>query len=104
MNPQKDTFSEALRELASASPEASPEVHARLGEAFIRHHARRRLRQRAAAVVALAACVVIFIVVLRAGKPGRTAKVVYSPPQSTQAPLPERPMIASAGPKLRLLR
>lgn len=48
MNPRKDSLSEALRELASASPQGAPsEVGASLRDAFARHHWRRRKRETA---------------------------------------------------------
>jgi hypothetical protein len=61
MNPQRDALSEALHELAAEAPEASPELHARLGAAFLQHHARRRMKQRLAVAMALVACVAIWV-------------------------------------------
>ena len=46
MNPQRDALSEALRELAAASPQASPELGARLSSEFARHHVQRRSQAR----------------------------------------------------------
>lgn len=100
MNPQRDRLSEALRELASASPEASSELHARLGESFAQHHAQRRLRQRTAVVVALAACVAIFLVALRISKRNGTANVIDPSPTTAQAPSPERKKVAPEAPKV----
>ena len=53
-----DSLPEALRELAAASPEASPELGSKLSSAFARHHVQRR-RRRAAVVLALAACLAV---------------------------------------------
>ena len=88
MNPQRDALSEALREMAAASPEASPELGARLTTAFARHHAQRRMRQRVAVVIALAACVAVSVYWLRPR--GQVAKVKVGEPatQTAQAPTP----------------
>ena len=88
MNPQRDALSEALRELAAASPDASPELGVRLSSTFARHHAQRRLRQRVAALIAIAACVAISLYWLRPR--GQVAKINVGAPaaQSTQAPPP----------------
>ncbi len=86
MNPQRDTLSEALRELAAASPEVSPELGARLSSAFARHHSQRRLRQRVAVVVALAACVAISAYWLRPHRASESANVVAPAAQTAQIP------------------
>jgi hypothetical protein len=100
MNPERDTLSEALRELAAASPQASPELGARLGESFARHHARRRLRQRVAVAVGLAACLAISVVLLRMGKRSGDVKVVEHTPQTVQVPSSEPKIVAPESPKL----
>ena len=76
MNPQRDTLSEALRELAAASPQASPELGARLNSEFTRHHARRRRRNRVAFAIGLAACLAISVVLFRSGKQTKPVKVL----------------------------
>lgn len=88
MNPQRDAWSDALRELAATSPEASPELHARLGHAFAHHHARRRMRQRISVVLALAVCIGISVYWLRPH--GQVAKVKFVEPaaQAAKAPAP----------------
>jgi hypothetical protein len=98
MNPQRETLSEALREMAAASPEASPELGARLSGAFARHHAQRRLIQRGAVVVALAACVAISVYWLRPR--GQVAKIKVVEPTSQTAQIPDvsaRPKDANVG-------
>jgi hypothetical protein len=100
MNPGKDTLSEALRELAAASPQASPELGAHLGDAFTRHHAERRRRQRLALAVALAACVAISVVLLRTDKRSGDVKVVEHTPQTVQVPSSEPKIVAPESPKL----
>ena len=50
MNPQKDSLSEALRELAATSPQASPELGVRLSNEFTRHHVQRRRKRTAVAI------------------------------------------------------
>ena len=86
MNPQRDGLSQALREMAAASPEASPELGVRLSSAFARHHAQRRLRQRVAVVVALAACLAISVYWLRPRREPATVKVAAPAPQTAQIP------------------
>jgi hypothetical protein len=88
MNPQRDTLSEALREMAAASPEVSPELGARLTTAFARHHSQRRLRQQVAVVVALAACVAISVYWLRPRGQVAKIKMVEPATQTAQAPSP----------------
>ncbi len=89
MNPQKETLSEALRELAAASPQVSLELGARLEREFTRHHAHRRLRNHAVFAVGLAACLAISAALLRTGKPTTTAKTVEQPSQTAKEPAPE---------------
>ena len=88
MNSQRDALSKGLRELASASPAASADLHTRLGEAFVQHHAQRRLRRRVAVVIGLAACLAICVYWLRPR--GQVAKVIVVEPaaQSAQVPSP----------------
>jgi hypothetical protein len=97
---QRDTLSEALRELAAASPQGSPELGARLGDAFARHHARRRMRQRVAVAVGLAACLAVSVVLLRTGKRSGDVKVVEHAPQTVQVPSSEPKIVAPENPKL----
>jgi hypothetical protein len=107
MNPQRDALSEALHELAAEAPEASPELHARLDEAFLHHHSRRRLRNRAVVVMALIGAVAISVYWLRPH--GEVAKSERLAPVSTtaqtspiaaqtaQSPIPEPKLDLSKG-------
>ncbi len=98
MNRQRDALSEALREMAAASPEVSPELGARLSSAFARHHSQRRLRQRVAVVVALAAWVAISVYWLRPEREAATVKVAAPAPQTAQIPnVSVGPQDANAG-------
>jgi len=99
MNPEKDTLSEALRELAANSPQASQNLGANLQQAFARHHARRRLRQRTIVAVGLAACVAISVGLLRTGRQTRTAQTVTPSSQVAKAPLPEQKVAPPEGSK-----
>ena len=109
MNPQRDALSEALREMAAASPEASPELGARLSGAFARHHVQRR-RRRAVVVLGLAACLAMSVYWLRPHREASTARVVAPTPQTAQSPspaprtaqgpLPEPKTAATEGPKI----
>lgn len=85
MSPQRDALSEALREMAAASPEASPELGDRLSRAFARHHVRQR-RKRAAIVFGLAACLVMSAYWLRPHRAPEAARVAAPVPQITQLP------------------
>jgi hypothetical protein len=105
MNPQKDTFAEALRELAAASPQASPELGGRLNREFARHHVRRR-RKRAAVVIGLTACLAISVYWFRPRNHSGAVKAVAPAPQTAQAPpapkvvapeLPKAPPLPVAG-------
>lgn len=100
MNRHRDTLSEALHELAATSPGASPELHVRLGEAFVHHHARRRVRQRVLIVVALAACVGISVYWLRPRGEVAKVKVVEPASQTAEAPSPAPKGVAPESPKL----
>lgn len=100
MNPQRDTFREALRELSAATPQVSPELGARLGDAFARHHARRRLRNRSAVAIGLAVCLALSLALLRPGKQSNAAKVVQAAPQKVAAPSPAAKTVAPESPKL----
>lgn len=100
MNPGKDTLSEALRELAAASPQASSEIGVNLSRAFAQHHAKRRMRQRMAVAVALAACLAISVVLLRTGKRSGDVKVVEHTPQTVQVPSSGPKIVAPESPKL----
>ena len=95
MNPQKDGLSEALRELAATSPQASPELGVRLNQAFTRHHVQRR-RKRAAVVIGLAACLAICGYWLRPRGHAGTAKVVAPAAQTAQAPASAPEVVAHA--------
>ncbi len=92
MNPQRDTLSEALRELAATSPQASPELGARLQSEFTRHHVQRR-RRRAAVVFGLAACLALGVYWLRPRGEVAKIKVVEPATQTAQAP-PPAPKVA----------
>ncbi len=100
MNPQRDTLSEAVRELAAASPQASPELGARLNSEFTRHHARRRRRNRVAFAMGLAACLAISVAWLRTGKQPKAVKVVEPSSQTAKAPSPTPQVVATEGPKI----
>jgi hypothetical protein len=104
MNPQRDTLLEAIRELATESPVASPELRARLNDAFVRHHALRRLRRRAEVIVALAVSIAVSIYWLRphprlpaveVSGPVQSAPVAQSAAQ-TIAPKVHAPTMAKA--------
>ena len=97
MNPQKDTLSEALREMAAASPQASPELGTRLGEAFTRHHARRRMRQRTIAG-GLASCLAVLIV-LHSGIQTRRVKTIERTVQNTRTHSLEQKAVAPESPR-----
>lgn len=99
MNPQIDTLSEALLELAGASPEASPELGARLREAFTLHHVQRRMRQRVAVAVGLAACLVVSILLLRSSNQTRRVKTIEPTVQNTTTPTSERKVVAPESPR-----
>lgn len=86
MTVQRDTLSEALRELAATSPQASPELGARLQEAFARHHAQRRLRRRAAVAAGLAACLVTALAWLTTAKQAREVRKPPAQVAKTLAP------------------
>ncbi len=113
MNPHRDPLSQALRELASTSPAASPDLHARLDDAFVHHHARRRMQQRVAIFVALAVCALVSMYWLRPSGPVAKIKTVEPATQATQVPAPQavapqdRPQpqpqaVAQVAPKPRL--
>jgi hypothetical protein len=95
MNPQRDTLSEALREMAAASPAASPELGARLSIAFARHHVQQRRRKRAGVVLGLAVCLAISIYWLRPHRAPETVKVTTPAPQTAQAPVQAPKMVAA---------
>ncbi len=97
MTVQRDTLSEALRELAATSPQASPELGARLQEAFSQHHARRRLRRHAAVAAGLAACLVTALVWLATAKPTREVRKLEPPAHVAKTPAAEEQL---AAPKL----
>lgn len=114
MNPQRDILSDALREMASASPEGSPELRARLDAAFAHHHAWRR-RKRAAVVVILAGCVAISAYWLKSRAEIAKVKVAAPASQTAQAASPaplvlapekptpaQRPSVATAAVKARV--
>ena len=94
MTVQRDTLSEALRELAATSPQASPELGARLQEAFAQHHAQRRLRRRAAVAAGLAACLVTALAWLTTAKQTREVRKLEPPAQVAKTPAPERQLVA----------
>lgn len=94
MSPQRDTLSDALRELGSASPQASPALQSQLGEAYVRHHARRQLRQGVAAVMALAVCVGISLYWLTGRGQVARRNVVEPAPTTAQTP-PAAPQIVA---------
>lgn len=100
MNPQRDTLPEALRELAAASPQASPELGARLNCEFTRHHARRRRRNRAAFAIGLAACLAISVALFRTGKQTAPVKLVDPASQTAKTPSPEPKTAASQSPEI----
>lgn len=99
MNPQRDTLSEALRELAAASPQASPQLGVSLSSAFARHHVQRRRRNRVAFAIGLAACLAISAVWLRAGKLTNAVKVVEHASQTAKAPPLVSEAVAPESPK-----
>ena len=99
MNPQRDAMSEVLRELAGASPEASPEVGARLREAFTLHHVRRRMRQRVAVGVGLVACLAVSTVLLHSSNRARTVKMIEPTVQNTTTSSSERKVVAPESPR-----
>jgi hypothetical protein len=85
MNPSDDRLSEALRELAAASPQgAGPEVRGRVRAAFLRHRSRRRQKQFAF-VVGLAACLLLAFALLRPGKPTQPVTAAKATPQTQPA-------------------
>jgi hypothetical protein len=96
MNPQKDNLSEALRELAATSPQASPELGVRLSNEFTRHHVQRR-RKRTAVAIGLAVCIAICAYWPRPRGHAGTAKVVTPAAQTAQAPTPA-PQVAAPEP------
>lgn len=88
MNRPHDKLSEALRELADASPRsAPPEIERALKNAFQRHHTRRR-QKKTAFVFALAACLLMSIVLLRHRKPTQPTTIAKTPEQSIQVTTP----------------
>ena len=94
MTVQGDTLSEALRELAATSPQVSPELGARLQEAFVQHHAQRRLRRRVAVAAGLAACLVTALAWLTTAKQTREVRKLEPPPQVAKTPAAERQLLA----------
>ena len=94
MTVQRNTLSEALRELAATSPQASPVLGARLQEAFAQHHAQRRLRRRAAVAAGLAACLVTALAWLITAKQTREVRKLEPPAQVAKTPAPERQLVA----------
>ena len=100
MTRQRDALSEALRELSATSPGASADLHARLGEAFVRHHARRRLRQRAGVVVGLAASIALGVYWLRPQPPITQIKANEPVPHLAEVPSPEPEAVPPQSPKV----
>jgi len=99
MNPQKDTLSEALRELAGASPEVPAELGSRLSSEFARHHVWRK-RKRAGVVLGLAACLAISVYWLRPRSERTAVKVVTPSAQSAQVATGSPQVVASESPKV----
>ena len=84
MSAPKNTLSEALRELAAASPQGAPsEVGLSLKDAFVRHHSRRR-RRRMTVATALVAGVAISMAWLWAGRQPHSNSVDKRQPQTMQ--------------------
>jgi hypothetical protein len=94
MTVQRDTLSEALRELAATSPQPSPELGTRLQEAFAQHHVRRRLRRRVAVAAGLAACLVTALAWLTTAKQTREVRKLEPPAEVGKMPAPERQLVA----------
>ena len=93
MTVRRDTLSEALRELAATSPQASPELGVRLQEAFAQHHAQRRLRRRTVVAACLAACLVMALAWLTTTKQTREVRKLEPPAQVAKTPTPERQLV-----------
>lgn len=92
MNQADQKLSEALRELAAASPQDAPaELGAAMKTAFARHHARRQRRNQIAWVSGVAACLLLSLAWLGARK---QAQPKIAARQTTQ---PER-AVTSASP------
>lgn len=84
MSAPKNILSEALRELAAASPQgASSELGLSLKDAFARHHSRRR-RKRMTVATALVAGVAISMAWLWAGRQPHPNSVDKLQPQTIQ--------------------
>lgn len=95
VNQSPDKLSQALHELAEASPRsAPPELGVSLKDAFARHHARRQQR-KVAFVVALAACLALAIAILRNGKLTPDTTAAKKPGQSIQVPNPQAEVAAA---------
>ena len=90
MNSPNDKISQALRDLATGSPQgASPELGARLNSAFARHHRVRR-QKRAALVAGIAAVLALAVMLLRLTQPPSLQVRVPPAPAAIQ-PVPISP-------------
>ncbi len=97
MNPPEESLGKALRELAAASPQgAPPELGARLGDAFARHHARRR-RRRMALALSVAACLVVWLAWWGLSRRPRQATAAKAQPLAVQ-PAPAGPAAQANAP------
>lgn len=95
MNPGEDRLSDALHELAAASPGPSAELSTRLHTAFQKHHRRRRV-QRAVVTAVLALCVVMAGAVSWMKRPVRPVESAkQTTPAVQQIEQPQAPQMAN---------